>query len=298
MDDPLVAGLELGGTNAILVLGRGRTIERRQTLPTLGGDETLAAVAHVLASWRAEVGPLALGVASFGPVGVRPSASDYGRMLPTTKPGWSGVDVLRPLLRAIGGPAELATDVTAAALAEGRWGAATGLDDHCYVTIGTGIGVGIVAGGRPVTGAMHPEAGHIRVARLAGDGFPGVCPFHGDCLEGLASGPAVAARAGRSGETLSPNDPVWTPVAHAIAEGFATLLTTVATRRIVVGGGLGVGQPHLLDRVRARVVERLNGYLPWVDADSVRDVIVPAALGGDAGPLGALLLGTRAARKE
>jgi fructokinase len=295
--DALLAGVELGGTKAIAVLGRDREILDRVVVPTTTPAETIGALAARIAEWRRRHPLAGLGIASFGPVSIDPRAPDHGHMLATPKPGWAGADMLRPLAEAARAPALVHTDVTAAALAEGRWGAARGLADHAYVTIGTGIGVGIVASGQPVAGRMHPEAGHLRVRRPAGDGFPGDCPFHGDCLEGLASGPAIAARAGRPADALPPDDPAWLPVADALAEGFAVLLTTLAPAAIVVGGGVGLGQPHLLPLVRAGVVAKLGGYLPFVDAESIATLIVPAALGADAGPLGALVLAAMAARR-
>ena len=162
--------------------------------------------------------------------------------------------------------------------------------DHVYVTVGTGVGMGIVSGGHPVSGRMHPEAGHVRVRRMPGDGFTGVCPFHGDCLEGLVSGPAIAARAGRPAQELDAHDPAWTFVADALAESFVGLFLTLACGRIVVGGGVGMGQQHLLPMVQQRVVAKLAGYLPFVDAAQVANRIVHAQLGDQAGPLGTLAL--------
>jgi fructokinase len=290
----MVAGVELGGTKLCLVVGRGREIVDSARLPTEQPAETLGAAAAVLARWQAQYRPEALGVASFGPIAIDRTSPDYGRMLATPKPGWAGADVLGHLGAGFGGRVALHTDVTAAALAEGRWGAARGLSDHVYVTVGTGIGMGVIVGGQPVTGLMHPEAGHLRVRRVAGDHFAGACPFHGDCLEGLAAGPAIQRRTGTPGHQLAADDPAWGFVADALAEAFGSLFLSFATARIVVGGGVGVGQPHLLPMVRERVVEKLAGYLPFVDAAQIHNRIVPAALGGDAGPLGALTLATLA----
>lgn len=289
---PPLAGIELGGTKTIAVLGRGRAIAKRVSVPTRQPAETLDAVAATLVGWRRAHGIAALGIAAFGPVAIDPALPDFGRLLTTPKSGWAGADVVGPLAAAAGtGRVRLHTDVTAAALAEGRWGGAQGLADYIYATIGTGIGTGIVAGGRPIAGRLHPEAGHVRVRRLAGDAFPGTCPYHGDCLEGLASGPAVAARAGAPAATLAPDDPAWAPVADAIAEGLAGLFATLAPAAILIGGGLGLGQPHLLPRVRDGVAAKLAGYLPYLpDRAAVAAAIRPAALGGEAGPLGALAL--------
>lgn len=158
------------------------------------------------------------------------------------------------------------------------------------MTIGTGVGMGIIVNGQPVSGRMHPEAGHVRVRRVAGDDFAGACPFHGDCLEGLVAGPAIAARTGKPAQELAADNPAWTFVADALAESFAGLFLTLACGRIVIGGGVGVGQPHLLDMVRHATVEKLSGYLPFVDAAQVANRIVHAQLGDQAGPLGTLAL--------
>lgn len=294
-DTPLLAGVELGGTKAIAVLGHGGQIVARASVPTTDPRATLDTLSMILSAWRAEHGaPAALGIATFGPVSVRAEAADYGRILPTPKPGWTGADVVGALKAATPGPVAIHTDVTAAALAERAAGAAVGCSDLVYITIGTGIGGGVIANGVPVEGAMHPEIGHLLVRRRAGDAFAGTCPFHGDCMEGLASGPAIAARAGRPAEDLSPDDPVWRAVADDLGQGLAALCLTLAPQRIVLGGGVGVGQPQLLPMIRDRVAALLAGYLPFADRAALDALIVPAALGGDAGPLGALLLADRA----
>lgn len=288
--DHIVVGVELGGTKTIAVVGYGRTVIDRVVVPTTTPQATLHAVAIRLREWREAYRPTAMGVAGFGPIALDSRHGARGSMLPNPKPGWSGADVLGPLLDAMPVPAALHTDVTAAAMAEGRWGAAQNLRDFVYVTIGTGIGMGVIANGQPISGRMHPEAGHMYIRRLPGDTFAGVCPFHGDCLEGLASGPAIAARAGARGDTLSTDDPIWKPVSHALAEALTVLLLTLSSERIVIGGGVTLGQPHLIEMVRAQVAENLAGYLPGVDRRAVNHMIVPALLGSDAGPIGALLL--------
>ncbi len=284
VSDAMVAGVELGGTKSIAVIGRGRDIVDRFRVPTTTPAETLGALSAKLAEWRKEYCPAAIGIASFGPIAVA-----QGRMLPTPKPHWAGADIVGPLGDGFDRVA-FHTDVTGAALGEGRYGAATGLSDFLYVTVGTGVGMGIIAGGRPVTGMMHPEAGHIRVRRRPGDDFAGACPFHGDCLEGLVSGPAIAARAGKPAHLLSADDPAWRDVADALGEAFATLFLTISPARIIVGGGVGLGQPQVLPMVRERVVAALGGYLGFVDASSIEERIVPAGLGEEAGPLGTLVM--------
>lgn len=281
-----LAAVELGGTHALLAVGRGTEIEQRFALKVTGPDATLSALAAQLRAWNDQQPIEALGIASFGPIGVDPRAPEHGRMLATPKPGWSGADVLETLSAALQAPAVLQTDVIAAALAEARWGAAGGCTDHVYITVGTGVGVGIIAGGRPITGAMHPEAGHLRVRRQLGDRFRGSCPFHGDCLEGLISGPALSARIGGDPAGLTDDDPAWEPFVDALAEACAALLLTIASERIVIGGGVIRTRPRLLRHVAERCSEKLGGYLPFVDQSAP---IVPAEL-ENAGLLGAMLL--------
>lgn len=292
MTAPLVAGVELGGTKCICILGTGpddvRAIER---IPTTTPVETLAAVEAVLDGWR---GFAALGIPSFGPVGIDPTASDWGHITATTKPGWSGTDIAPRLAARYGVPVGFHTDVVGAALAEARWGAAQGLADLAYVTIGTGVGVGLIAGGEPLSGLTHAELGHLRPRRLAGDDFAGICSFHGDCIEGLASGPAIAARAGVPGDRLAADDPAWSPVVDAIAQLCHMLVLTGVPRRILFGGGVGVGAPHLLPRVRAALIDSLGGYGNTALLGDIDAFIAPAALGDRAGPLGAILLGQAA----
>jgi fructokinase len=287
-----LAAVELGGTYALVALGDGMEIAEQVELRVAGPDATLGAVADQLKQWNDRQPVEALGIASFGPVRVDPAAPDHGRLLATPKAGWSGADVLGRLAEGVSGPAALHTDVTAAALAEARWGAARGCSDHVYITVGTGVGVGIVAGGRPVTGLMHPEGGHLRVRRSAGDVFGGSCPFHGDCLEGLISGPALAARTGQDPAALSNEDAVWDLVADSLAEACASLFLLLATERIVIGGGVVRTRPALLQAAAERCSAKLGGYLPFVDGSPS---IVHAQL-KNAGLLGAMLFAEQAIR--
>lgn len=291
-DAPLVAGIELGGTKVICVLARGPdAIEERVAIPTITPAETLAAVEGVIDGWS---GFAALGIASFGPIGIDRHAPDYGHVTSTPKPGWNGVDVAGRLGKRYGVPTGFHTDVVGAALAEARWGAARGLADIAYVTVGTGIGVGLVAGGRPVDGLTHAELGHIRPVRHGGDSWIGSCPFHGACVEGLASGPALAARTGMPGQDLPADHPAWDGVAHALGQLLHMLVLTGIPRRIVMGGGVMVGNSHLFPRVRAAMTASLAGYLSVPEVGSADTFVVPPALGGNAGPLGAVLLGQQA----
>lgn len=294
--DPLVAGVELGGTKSIAVVARGRTIVGQARWPTTTPDATLAAAGDWLADAVRDAPVAALGLASFGPLGLDPAGPDFGRVVNTPKPGWSGADVRGHFARRFAVPIGFDTDVAGAALAEGRWGAAQGCAVHVYLTVGTGVGAGIVIDGRAVHGRVHPEVGHVRTRRSPGDDFPGHCPVHGDCLEGLVAGPAIAARVGRSGEAITPDDPVWERVANELAELMNLLILTLSPERIVIGGGIVQNRPRLLPRVRARTSDLIGGYVAGLDARALERMIVAPGLGADAGPLGAVALALDAIR--
>jgi fructokinase len=286
---PLIAGIELGGTKCIAILASGpEAIHERVELPTTKPDETLAALEAVIDGWR---GFAALGIASFGPVSIDRGAADYGRITSTPKPGWAGTDVARRLAARYDVPTGFHTDVLGAALGEARWGAARGLTDLAYVTVGTGIGVALVAHGRPVDGLTHSEIGHVRPQRMAGDDWAGSCPFHGACVEGLAAGPAIAARTGIKGQDLPPDHPAWDGVVHALAQMLHIVVLTGVPRRIVMGGGVMVGSQFLFPRVRAALRQSLGGYIQIAEVEDVDTFVVPPALGNNAGPLGAIVLG-------
>ena len=294
-DALLLAGVELGGTKALLVLGRGDEIVERRRFPTAIPGETLPLIAEQLRQWARDHRPAALGIASFGPLGLDPAAATYGQIFATTKPGWADTNLIAALGGLIGGPVALSTDVIAAALAEGEWGAAKGCSDHAYITVGTGIGVGVIANGQPLIGSLHPEAGHMRIARVPADGFAGVCAYHGDCLEGLASGPAIGMRAGREGEAVPDDNPAWPFIIDALAQGCANLLLTLSSERITLGGGVIIARSWLVPAIEARMVELLGGYLPYVAEGPVLRL---AELGADAGPKGALLLAYRSLKSR
>ena len=184
-------------------------------------------------------------------------------------------------------PTGFDTDVNGAALAEGRWGAARGLEDFAYITVGTGIGVGLIVKGRPIGGFSHAEAGHLRIGRAPGDDWPGACTFHGDCVEGLASGPAIAARLGLDPASIDADHCAWPLVAHALAQMLHNLVLTAAPRLILIGGGVMEAQPHLFPLIRAALGQSLNSYVAVPDGDFVR----PPELGAMAGPCGAIALG-------
>ena len=290
----LLAGVELGGTKCVCILGTGpddvRAIER---LPTaLEREDTLRQIEGVLDRWRQQFGPMrALGIASFGPVDLRADSPTFGYITSTSKAGWRNTDVAQRLGKRLGLPVGFDTDVNGAALAEGRWGAGRGLDNFAYVTVGTGIGVGSIVRGRSIFGMNHTELGHIRVARKKGDSFEGVCPFHGDCIEGLASGPAIEARAGKPASQLPPDHPAWEYVAHGLGQLMHTMVLTTAPQRIFLGGGVMSAQSHLFERVREELKRSLNRYVEGTELENgLGQYIVPPGLGTMAGPLGALAL--------
>lgn len=286
-----LGGIEAGGTKFVCTAGTGPDdLEAVERFPTTTPEETLGrAIAFF------ERHPVAaVGIGSFGPVDVDPASSGYGCVTSTPKPGWQGADVRGTVADALGVPVAFDTDVNAAALAEHRWGAAQGLDTFVYLTIGTGIGGGGMVGGRRIRGLTHPEMGHIRVPRAAGDDFEGTCPYHGDCWEGLAAGPAIEARWGTAPPDLPAGHEAWPLEAEYVAQGIVTLVLTLSPQRVVVGGGV-MGQDHLFPLVRTEVQRLLNGYvqMPAV-VDEIDAYLVPPALGDRAGVLGALALAREA----
>lgn len=294
---PLLAGVELGGTKCVCISGTGPDdIHDQVIIPTGERDSTLARINSILDGWHATRGPIAaLGLASFGPLDLRPDSPRFGHITATVKSGWQSTDLVARLAGHRQVPVRIDTDVNGAAVAEGRWGAARGLHNFAYMTVGTGVGVGLVVSGRPVFGCNHTELGHIRIARPRGDSWPGHCPFHGDCVEGLASGPAIAARAGVPADEVPTDSPVWESVAHALAQLAQIMLLATAPQRVLIGGGVMEHRPHILARVRELLVAGMNGYLDLDDlTGGTERYISRPGLGSLAGPLGALALATDA----
>lgn len=279
----MLAGVELGGTKCICVLGTGPDdIRAWVETPTTAPDLTLAAIRDVLADWDYA----ALGINSFGPLDLDPASPSFGSIITTPKPGWSDTDIVH---LAAGKPFAVDTDVNGAALAEGRWGAAQGLQSWSYITVGTGIGVGSIVAGQPLRGLGHSEAGHMRLPRDPADSFPGICPYHADCLEGMANGPAIAARAGCEGPAILPDDPIWGFVAGQLGNLCHNLILTTLPQRILIGGGVAMGQKRLLPMIRERLQASLAGYGATRQIDFSNFVDYPT-LGEKAGPMGALAL--------
>jgi fructokinase len=289
----IYGGIEAGGTKWVCAVGVAPgDIRETVTIPTTAPDETIGLAAAFFAQHD---GIAAIGVGCFGPLDLRPSSPTWGHITTTPKAGWSGTDVAGMLGSALGLPIAIDTDVNAAALAEHRWGSAVGLGTFCYITVGTGIGGGAVVDGRLVHGLLHPEFGHMRVPHdRAVDPFDGVCPYHGDCLEGLASGTAIDKRWGPRAQDAQ-DEAVWQLEAGYLALGIANVTCVLSPERVVLGGGV-IKQPTLLPLVRARVGELLAGYFnaPELSGDLAGYIVAPA-LGDRAGVLGALELARSAA---
>ncbi len=274
--------VEIGGTKTDMTVGTSHDdMAEPHRIATTDPEETLDAIVGYFADRELA----AVGVASFGPLDLDRSSPRYGTMMSTPKAGWSGVPVYERLSQELGVPVTLDTDVNGSARGEGRWGAAQGMRDYVYVTVGTGIGAGVVVHGEPIGGERHPEMGHVTVRRHPDDQHPGSCPYHGDCLEGMAAGPALEARFGRP-DTWPGNETVTDLAVHYLAQGMVDLIYTVAPERIVVGGGVS-RLPAFHDRLRDRVEAMLAGYPERPDLDLL---ISPPGLGERSGLAGALLL--------
>ena len=274
-------GIECGGSKwECAIGGSGPDLTAAETIPTTTPEETIA---RAIAFFERE-GPVdAIGIGSFGPLDRRPGSPTWGYVTTTPKPGWAQTDIAGPIGRALSVPVAFDTDVNAAALGEHRWGAAQGLDTFCYITVGTGIGGGGMVGGKLLHGLLHPEFGHLRVPHdLTIDPFPGSCPYHGDCWEGLASGTALRARWGMPATQLD-GEVAWQLQARYLALGLVAVIAVLSPERIVIGGGV-MQRPGLLADVQRELAALVNGYLGAAAS------IAPPALGGRAGVLGAIAL--------
>jgi fructokinase len=286
----MFGAIEAGGTKFVCGAGTGPDDLSFIQIPATSPDATIGACIEFLGGRKLQ----SVGIASFGPVDLNPGSSTCGHITSTPKPGWSNCDFAGTVGKALRVPVGFDTDVNGAALGEARWGAARGLSDFLYLTVGTGIGGGAIANGRVLHGLLHPEMGHIRIPHLAADAYPGICPYHRDCLEGLASGPAIRARWGKPAQELPPGHPAWDMEAHYLALGLATWVCTLSPRRIVIGGGV-MQQAHLFPLVRKELLNLLNGYIqaPAI-VQSIDTYVVPPDLGPRAGVLGALVLAEQA----
>lgn len=293
---PIFGGIEAGGTKFVCAIGSGPDDLRQEIrFPTATPNESIA---KAIEFFQAH-GPLdAIGVASFGPIDPNPASKSYGYVTTTPKPHWANANFVGPLAAALNLPIGFDTDVNGAALAENRWGAAQGLDTFVYITVGTGIGGGAMVNGELLHGLMHAEMGHMLLPHdTERDPYPGWCPYHGNCLEGLANGPALEARWQVDPTTLPADHPAWALEAHYLALGVVNMITILSPQRVIMGGGV-MDQAHLFPLVRAEVASLLNGYIQKDEimhgAEKEDGYIVPPKLGGQAGVLGAIALAERA----
>jgi len=292
----MYGGIELGGTKIICAVGTGPAEVQAETrFPTTTPGEALTRMLAFFQPYRLA----AIGIGSFGPISLHRDAPDYGSITTTPKPGWAHTDILGPIGRTLNVPVGFDTDVNAAALGEWRWGAGQGLNTFIYLTIGTGVGGGGISNGRLMHGLLHPEMGHIRLPRDQEiDPFVGLCPYHGDCLEGLASGPAMRARWGVSAESLPADHPAWQLEARYLALACVSFMCILSPQRIILGGGV-MHQRHLFPLIQREVQTLLNGYIqaPTVLQD-IDSYVVPPALGNQVGILGAFALAEQAALEQ
>ena len=292
---PLFAAIETGGTKCLVSVGRDPNSATRHRIETAYPDETANAIELIILDEIGRDTLDAIGIASFGPLNVDVESPDYGRIGPTPKPLWEGFNVRSHLQQRFDCPVMSESDVNGAALAEAAWQLDRPINHVAYVTVGTGIGVGVVQNRTIANGLSHPEIGHIRVKKHATDHtFPGVCPFHGDCLEGLASGPAIHSRWGASLSDLRTEHPALALEAFYLGQLAVNLILHHRPEVIIVGGGVSQ-TPMLLERMRTECLALLGDYLPELAcADSMAKLITPPRLGEDSGILGAFMLAQRA----
>ncbi len=292
----LYGGIEAGGTKFVCAVAEQPTASPidEVTLPTTTPEATLRETIAFFKRYDLK----ALGIGSFGPVDLHAESPSYGYITATPKPGWRNTDLAGPLRQALKVPVGFDTDVNAAALGEWRYGGGQGAECVVYITVGTGIGGGAVINGRLLHGLIHPEMGHILVRRHPEDEYAGHCPYHRDCLEGMACGPALAARWGQPAGELTPDHRAWEFEAHYLAQAITAILYTLSPQRVILGGGV-MHQAQLFPLIRRKVVELLNGYLqsPAI-LDQIDTLIIPPGLGDRSGAVGALELARLAAEQS
>jgi len=290
---PLYGAIEAGGTKFVCAVGTGPDDLRDEVrFPTTQPAETLGQALEYFRAAEKKHGKLtAIGIGSFGPVDLDRSSPTWGGITATPKPHWADTAVAPLFAKEFGVPVGWDTDVNGAVLGEHRWGAGQGLDTLVYLTIGTGIGGGVYAGGRLIHGLVHPEAGHILLPRRADDPYEGTCPFHRTCFEGLAAGPSLERRWGVKGSELGPDHPAWDLEAHYLALGLQSFLSLLSPQRIILGGGV-MDQPQLFPLVRRKLLDLNSGYIrhPSLTPEGIGTYVVPPGLGNRAGILGALAL--------
>ena len=287
----LLGALEGGGTKMICAIGEeDGTVLDRVSIPTLSPDETMPAIIDYFRT----KGVCALGIGFFGPLDLNPASKQYGHVMATNKTEWQFYDVFGVLKNELNIPCKLDTDVNAAALGEATYGCMRRLKNGVYYTVGTGIGVGVLSNGSLVHGLLHPEGGHVPVRRHPDDSFEGCCSFHSDCLEGLASGPAIEKRTGVKGAELPQDHQVWKFVSYYLAQAICGSIYMLSPEKVVLGGGV-LNREHLFPMIREDVKRLLNGYIKAERLDNIDSYIVPSALGGDQAVMGCLKLAYEAA---
>ncbi|MCR2823002.1 ROK family protein [Lederbergia panacisoli] len=291
----MLGAIEAGGTKFVCAVGtEDGTIIERVKIDTLTPEKTMPEVISFFKKHHVK----ALGIGSFGPVDIDKNSPTYGNITSTPKPGWANFPFLKTMEEALHIPIEFNTDVNVAALGELTHGAAQGLDSCLYLTVGTGVGAGAVVQGNLLQGLSHPEMGHVLVKRHPEDTFEGFCPYHKDCLEGMAAGPAIEKRWGKKGHELQHQQEVWEMEAFYLAQALMQYILTISPKRIIMGGGV-MKQAQIFPLVRKQVQELLNGYVPLPQiTEQIDEYIVPPALGDDAGITGALMLAKQILEKE
>ena len=289
----MYGGIEAGGTKFVCAVGTGPDdLSEMVRFPTTTPEQTIG---RAIAYFKNQPNVLkGIGIASFGPVDLNRASDTFGYITSTPKPGWQNTDLVGPIKEAFNVPVGFDTDVNGAALSETRWGAAQDVDSSVYFTVGTGFGGGAIVNGKTLQGLVHPEMGHMFLPRAAGDDYKGFCPFHGTCLEGMATGPALKDRWGMPAETLPSDHIAWEYQAHYLAMAVVNTILILSPERIIMGGGV-MEQKHLFPMIRERVQKTLNGYVDSpVITQFIDSYIVPPGLGNKAGVLGAILLADQA----
>lgn len=284
----LIGGIEAGGTKMVCAVSdENGSLVNRASFPTRTPEETFADLIGYFKKWNIK----ALGLGCFGPLDLDKNSETYGNITKTPKPGWSDCDIVGIFQKELGVPVGFDTDVNGAILGEVTWGAAKGCESAIYITVGTGVGVGVYINGGLLHGMVHPEAGHILLSRHPEDTYEGKCPFHKHCLEGMAAGPAIEGRWGRKAYDLADRKEVWELEAYYIAQAVTNYILTYSPQKIIIWGGV-MHQEKIFDIVRQKVVEMLNGYVHHVSIlKQMDEYIVPPALGDDPGIKGAIKLG-------
>lgn len=294
----MFGAIEGGGTKFVCAVGTGPDDLVITQFPTTSPEATIHSAVTFLKE-RSGGRLQAVGIGSFGPVDLRPSSTTFGYVTSTPKPGWQNFDFAGAVRNGLDVPVGFDTDVDAAALGEARWGAAQSISDFLYLTVGTGIGAGAIVNGQILHGLVHPEVGHIRIPHdRQRDPYPGCCPFHGDCLEGLACGPSMEKRWGKPARELPIDHPAWALEAHYLALGLTNWVCTLSPKRMILGGGV-MQQQSLFPLVRAELIRLLNGYVRSKDLlENVEQYVVPPKLGNRAGIAGALVLAEQAYHEQ